>query len=333
MRYRLKKRYQNRGEKRVFHINNLSQVLRKAAPFMSLGLMVIILSIISPYFLTVENLFAIGLQISVVAIMAIGQMMVIISAGIDLAAGSVLALSGIATTMLMATGIPIFPAIIAGLFAGALTGLASGALIAKGHLPPFIATLGMMGIARGMALLLTGGVPIFGLPKEFNFLGGGRFFGVIPVPVIITVVLAVIGHIILTRLRFGRYVFAIGSNTNAAKLSGINVSRTLVIIYAINGLLCGFAGIIMASRLSTGQPTAGMSYELDVIAACVIGGASLSGGEGTILGAIIGALIMGVLRNGCNLLDVSAFWQQIAIGTIIIIAVLSDQYRKHKAIA
>lgn len=317
----------------MFHVNNLSQVLRKAAPFMSLGLMFIILSIISPYFLTVENLFAIGLQISVVAIMAIGQMMVIISAGIDLAAGSVLALSGIATTMLMATGIPIFPAIIAGLVAGALTGLVSGVLIAKGHLPPFIATLGMMGIARGLALLLTGGVPIFGLPPSFNFLGGGRFFGVIPVPVIITVVLAIIGHILLTRFRFGRYVFAIGSNTNAAKLSGINVPRTLVIIYAINGLLCGFAGIIMASRLSTGQPTAGTSYELDVIAACVIGGASLSGGEGTILGAIIGALIMGVLRNGCNLLDVSAFWQQIAIGSIIIIAVFSDQYRKHKAIA
>jgi ribose transport system permease protein len=188
----------------------------------------------------------------------------------------------------------------------------------------------MMGIARGLALLLTKGVPVFGLPDKFNLLGGGKIFGSIPFPVILTIVLAFLGHFILTKLPFGRYVFAIGSNKVAARLSGIHVPRTLLKIYAFNGLLCGFAGIILASRLSTGQPTAGTAYELDVIAACVIGGASLSGGEGTILGAMIGALIMGVLRNGCNLLNISAFWQQIAIGAIIIIAVFADQYRKHK---
>ena len=298
---------------------------------MSLLLMALILSLLSPYFLTVDNLFAIGLQMAVVAIMAIGQMMVIISAGIDLSVGSVMALSGIGTTMLLAGGTPILPAVLVGLLIGTLCGVIVGVLVAWGHLPPFIATLGMMGIARGAALLLTGGVPIFNLPTEFGFLGQGRVLGAVPVPVVFTLILAVAGHFILTRVAFGRYIFAIGSNPVAARLSGIAVEKNLLKIYAINGLLCGFAGIVLASRLSTGQPTAGTGYELDVIAACVIGGASLSGGEGTILGAMIGALIMGVLRNGCNLLDISAFWQQIAIGTIIVFAVFVDQYRKHKA--
>ena len=311
------------------NMKNISNMWGKLAPFMSLGLMVIILTILTPYFLTVDNLFAIGLQMAVVAIMAIGQMMIIISAGIDLSVGSILALSGVTTTILLKSGIGIFPAILVGLFVGTLCGIITGYLIAKGHLPPFIATLGMMGVARGVALLITGGVPVFGLPESFNFLGGGRMFGIIPIPIVFTIILAFLGHFVLTRLRFGRYIFAIGSNQQAAELSGINVSQNLIKIYAINGLLCGFAGIILASRLSTGQPTAGTSYELDVIAACVIGGASFSGGEGTILGAIIGALIMGVLRNGCNLLDISAFWQQIAIGLIIVIAVFADQYRKH----
>jgi ribose transport system permease protein len=299
---------------------------------MSLGVMVIVLTLLSSYFLTYENLISIGLQMSVVAIMAIGQVMVIISGGIDLAAGSVLALAGIATTMLLNANWGIPAAVLGGLAIGTLCGLLAGALIAWGHLPPFIATLGIMGMARGLALLLTGGSPIFNLPPAFNFLGGGRLLDLIPIPIVFTIVLAVIGHIILTKMRFGRYVFAIGSNVLAARLAGIKVGTTLLKLYAINGLLCGFAGIILASRLSTGQPTAGTGYELDVIASCVIGGASLSGGEGTILGAMIGALIMGVLRNGSNLLDISAFWQQIAIGAIIIAAVLSDQYRKYKSL-
>jgi ribose transport system permease protein len=174
-------------------------------------------------------------------------------------------------------------------------------------------------------------VPVFNLPSGFNLIGGGRLWGAIPIPVIFTLVLAILGHFILTKIPFGRYVYAIGSNRVAAQLSGINVKKNLIKIYATNGLLCGFAGIVLASRLSTGQPTAGTGYELDVIAACVIGGASLSGGEGTVIGAIIGALIMGVLRNGSNLLNISAFWQQIAIGAIIITAVFIDQYRRHKS--
>ena len=292
--------------------------------------MALVLSLLSPYFLTMDNLLAIGLQMAVVAIMALGQMMVIISSGIDLSVGSVMALSGVGTTMLMAQGMPIFPAVVAGLAVGALCGLLTGALVGWGYVPPFIVTLGMMGIARGAALLLTGGVPVFGLSAQFGFWGGGRIYGVLPVPVLFTVVLAVLAHFLLTMTAFGRHVFAIGSNMTAAKLSGIDVNRTLLLVYLINGILCGFAGIILASRLSTGQPTAGTGYELDVIAACVIGGASLSGGKGSILGAIIGALIMGILRNGCNLLDISEFWQKIAIGVIIVMAVFIDQYRKHK---
>ncbi len=305
--------------------------LRKAAPFMSLIMLSGFLSLLSPYFLTVDNLLAIALQMSVVAIMAIGQMAVIISAGIDLSVGSVMALSGMCTTMLIVDGVSILPALLVGLLIGLLFGTLSGVLIAYGYLPPFIATLGMMGIARGVALLLTGGVPVYGLPPSFGFLGGGRIMQFMPFPVLVTIVLAIASHFVLTRLPIGRYVFAIGANPTAALLSGIRVRATLVKVYAANGLLCGFAGIIHASRLSTGQPTAGTGYELDVIAACVIGGASLSGGEGTILGAMIGAMIMGVLRNGCNLLDISAFWQQIAIGLIIIIAVFIDQYRKRHA--
>ena len=326
------------AEKRSFV---LDRFLKKAAPFMSLLLMVVLLTLLSPYFLTLDNLTAIALQMSVVAIMAIGQMLVIISAGIDLAAGSVMAFSGVVAALMMSQGFGIWPAIIAGLLAGLACGLFSGVLIAKGHLPPFIATLGMMGIGRGLALLLTGGKAVFGLPQSFSILGGGRIAdlapgwidrlaGGVPIPVLFTIVLAVVFHLLLTRLPFGRHIYAIGSNPAAAKLSGIQVPQNLIKIFALNGLLCGFAGIVSASRLSTGQPTAGTGAELDVIAACVIGGASLSGGEGTILGAMIGALIMGVLRNGCNLLDIPDFWQRIAIGIIIIAAVFSDQYRKHQ---
>ena len=296
---------------------------------MSLFLLSLLLALLSPYFLTVDNLLAIALQMSVVAIMAIGMMAVIITAGIDLSVGSVMALAGVTTTMLLVDQVSIVPALLAGVSVGVILGAASGALIAFGHLPPFIATLGMMGVARGAALLLTGGVPVYGLPTWFGFLGGGRVLQFIPFPVIVTILLALCGHFVLTRLPIGRHLFAIGANPTAAMLSGIHVRATLVKVYAASGLLCGLAGIIHASRLSTGQPTAGTGYELDVIAACVIGGASLSGGQGTIIGAMVGAMIMGVLRNGCNLLDISAFWQQIAIGLIIIIAVFIDQYRKH----
>ena len=311
-------------------LKRVRAIIQKLAPLLSLILMAVILSTLSPYFLTVNNIFNIGLQMAVIAIMAIGEMMVIISAGIDLSVGSVLALSGVTSTLMLVNGMGIFLSVLVGVLTGTLCGFINGVLVSFGRIPPFIATLGMMGIARGLALIITGGIPIFGLPDSFSFLGGGRILNIIPFPVIIVVILALIGHFILAYTRFGRYTYAVGSNVEAAKLSGVNVKRYLTMIYTFGGILCGFAGVILASRLSTGQPTAGTGWELDVIAACVIGGASFSGGEGNIGGAMIGAMIIGVLRNGCNLLNISNFWQLVFIGSIIIFAVFIDQYRKHK---
>ncbi len=312
----------------LVRLNLVKNYLRNFASVLSLLIIVIVLSVLSPHFLTSENLISIALQMSVIAIMSIGQMWIIISGGIDLSVGSILALSGVATTMLINSNTPFLSALAAGILVGSFAGFINGFLIAVGKLPPFISTLGMMGIARGMALIITKGVPIFGLPSYFAVLGNGRLWGVLPYPVLITLVLAIIAHFVLTRTPFGRYTYAIGSNFEAARLSGVRTTSMLIYIYTIGGLLAGLGGIILASRLSTGQPTAGTGYELDVIAACVIGGASLSGGVGTIWGAILGSLLIGVLRNGCNLLDISAFWQQVAIGGIIVIAVFVDQYQK-----
>ena len=301
----------------------------KLASFVSLVILCIVLSILSPYFLTVENLFAIGLQISVIAIMAVGQMMIIISAGIDLSVGSLLALSGVVCTSLVVAGYPLFISVLSGIMIATLCGTFNGFVIAKGRIPPFIATLGMMGIARGIALVISGGagIQLIAIPEAYAFIGGGRVFGVVPVPVIITLIVVLIGFSIVRYTRMGLYTYAIGSNAEAARLSGVNVKKYLILIYTFCGMLCGSAGVMLSSRMRSGQPTAGTGWELDVIAACVIGGASLSGGEGRIFGAVVGALIMGVLRNGSNLLDISAFWQQIAIGAIIIVAVFIDQYK------
>jgi len=303
-------------------------MVRRLAPLLSLVLLAALLAWLSPYFFTLENLLAIGLQMSVVAIMALGQIPIIIAGGIDLSAGSVLGLAGVIACLFLHTGQPFIVALLAALLTGIICGGLNGFFITRGKLPPFIATLGMMGIARGLALIITGGVPIFGLPERFAALGGGRLLQVLPVPVVITMIVGLLTHFALAHTRLGRHAFAIGGNAEAARLAGVAVNRAKQIFYIFCGALSGLAGLILASRLNSGQPTAGTGYELDVIAACVIGGASLSGGEGTVAGALIGALIMGVLRNGCNLLDISAFWQQVAIGAIIIIAVFIDQTRR-----
>lgn len=313
-------------------IKKIAFYLRKLASVLSLIIIVIVLTILSPHFFTSENFLSIGLQMAVIAIMSIGQVWIIISGGIDLSVGSIMAISGVVTTMLIASGVDMVLASLVGILVGAFCGFINGFLTSVGKLPPFISTLGMMGIARGMALIITKGVPVFGLPAEFSVIGNGRLAGIFPIPVLITLVLAVIGHIILSKTPFGRYTYAIGSNFEAARLSGIRTTRMVIYIYLLAGFLYGLGGIILASRLSTGQPTSGLGYELDVIASCVIGGASLSGGSGTIWGAILGALLIGVLRNGSNLLDISAFWQQVAIGTIIIIAVFIDQYQKSRQV-
>ncbi|HQJ75281.1 MAG TPA: ABC transporter permease [Bacteroidota bacterium] len=303
-------------------------MIKKFASFGSLLIISIFLSIVSPQFLTVDNLLSVGLQISVIALLAIGELLVIITGGIDLSVGSILAFSGVMTSLLLVNGFPISLAILVGLLSGLLLGFINGLIISKGKLPPFIATLGMMGIARGASLIITNGIPLFGLPYEFSYIANSKIFDIIPIPVIIVIIMAILVNFLLKNFSFGRYTYALGGNFEATRLAGVKVDLHTIKIYSISGLFSGLGGIILASRLSTGQPTAGTGYELDVIAACVIGGASLSGGSGTILGAMIGALIIGILRNGCNLLNISAFWQQIAIGAIIIIAVFIDQYKK-----
>ncbi|WP_228551403.1 ABC transporter permease [Paenibacillus sp. FSL W8-1187] len=291
--------------------------------------MSLVFSILSDHFFTVDNLLTIALQTSVIGILAIAQTYVIITSGIDLSVGSILAVSGVVTGKLMVAGTPIWLAIVAGILIGAVCGWINGLVIAKLNIAPFIATLGMMSIARGVAYVITGAMPVSGLPEEFYFIGGGSI-GRIPIPMIEMFVLAIVFGFILRKSRFGRYVYCLGSNEDAAVLSGINVQKTKIWVYVISGSLAAFAGIMMASRLVSAQSTAGTGYELDAIAAAIIGGTSPAGGSGKIRETIIGAFIIGILRNGLNLLNVNAFWQQIAIGAVIIIAVYMDTLRRRK---
>ncbi len=306
----------------------LRENMQRFTPLIIFLAIFILLTFLSKYFLTGDNLGAIGVQIAVTVILAIGELMVIVSGGIDLSGGSVLALSGIITSVMLVQGYSELLSIISGVFMGAGCGFINGFLISKGKLPPFIVTLGMMGVARGMALIISDGVSISGFSDSFSWWGMGTLFGGFPVPVFLMIVVSAVGHFILRYTRFGRLNYAIGSNLEATRLSGVNVDNYLIGYYSMSGLLAGFGGIILASRLSTGQPTAGSGYELEVIATCVMGGASLRGGVGTVMGSIVGGLIMGLLRNGSNLLNVSAFWQQVLVGVVIVGAVYWDQHRQ-----
>lgn len=308
--------------------NRLSQTIQRFAAFSGLIILCIFFSVASPHFLTTNNLLTVALQTSIIAIVAIGQTFVIIKAGIDLSVGSIVAISGVVAAQMMSMDVPIAVAIIIGIGIGMVCGFINGVVVAWGKIPPFISTLGMMGIARGAAFVITDGIPVSGLPQEFGFIGRSELFGVIPFPVVIMTIIALVMGFVLKKSRFGRNVYAIGSNEEAAYLSGIKVNRTKIWVYTVSGMMCGIAGIILTSRLVSAQPSAGTLYELDAIAAVVIGGASLMGGVGTVLGTIIGAFIMGVLRNGLNLLNVSPFWQQIAIGAVVILAVYIDNFRK-----
>lgn len=303
------------------------QVLSRLKSLIGLALLVLVLSLLSPHFLTTENLLNITRQVAVNAILATGMTFVIISAGIDLSVGSVLALSGCVMAIALHAGVGIFPGILLAVGVGSLCGLANGFMTGYLRVPPFIATLGMMSIARGLALVVTGGYPIFELPEGFSYLGTGYLWDVLPVSLLFTILVLVAAHFVLTRMKLGRYVYVIGGNEEAAVLSGVNVRTTKLLIYTICGFLAGLASVVFVSRLNSAQPTAGIAYELDAIAATVIGGTSLFGGVGSIGGTVIGALIMGVLRNGLNLLNVSSFWQQVVIGVVIITAVYVDQLR------
>jgi ribose transport system permease protein len=302
------------------------EVLQKFAAFGALIILFIFFSIFGRNFFSIDNLLSIALQTSIIAFIGIGVTFAIITAGIDLGIGSVLALSGVVAGLSMQAGIsPVF-AILFGLLTGVGCGMINAFFITKGGLPPFIATLGMMGIARGVALYITNAAPIYDFPPSFEIIGG-KIASIIPVPVIIMIVVAILFGFILAKTKLGTYVYAIGSNEEAARLSGINVHVIKFAVYAISGLLAAVAGIVLASRLVTAQPTAGGGYELDAIASAVIGGSSLMGGIGTITGTLIGAFMIGVLRNGLNIMGVSSFIQQIVIGAVIIGAVFVDQLR------
>ena len=308
----------------------MNDVLSQLAAAGALIVVFIALSIASPYFLTSNNLFNVCVQIAVVAIIAVGQTMVILTAGIDLSVGSVAGLSGVLGTMAMSEwGMPMVLGIVVGMLVGALAGLVNGLLITRMSLPPFIATLGMMGVARGLTFIVSGAVAIYGLSGSFRDVGEGQI-GPIPLPLIYLVVVAALGHLVLSRMRLGRYAYAIGSNKDAARLSGIPINRVLVGVYVISAALAGFGGIIAASRVHSGQPNYGVGLELDVIAACVIGGASLFGGQGTIGGTLIGAFLMGIIRNGAVLLNITQYYQQVIIGVIIWLAVWWDQVRRKR---
>ncbi|MCA1820240.1 MAG: ABC transporter permease [Pseudonocardiaceae bacterium] len=291
----------------------------------------IYLSFASDAFISANNLINIGVQSAVVAIIAIGMTIVIITAGIDLSVGSVAALSGVLGALLVVQyGVPVPLAIVSGAATGAAAGVVNGVLVTQAGMAPFIATLGMLSVARGLVYIVTGSVAVSGAPPEFKLLGQGRL-GALPLPILALVIVALAGHFVLTRTKLGRYAYAMGSNIEAARLSGIPVKRYLSIVYIISGTLAGVAGMIAASRVDSGQPNFGIGLELDVIAATVIGGASLFGGEGTVIGTLLGALLIALIRNGSVLLDINTFYQQVIIGVIIWIAVYWDHYRRRRA--
>ncbi len=306
-----------------------SGMLQKLLSFFSLIALFVFLSLASPYFFTATNLSSVVRQTAVINIMALGMTMVIVSGGIDLSVGAILAFSGTIGTMAMVSGGGISAGIVVGILCGLGWGLANGTLITSLKIPPFIVTLGTLGIARGLTLIISNGLPVVGLPREFAYLGEGSIAGV---PFVLLVLLACAGvmYVVLHSTKLGRYTYALGSNKEAAVYAGIPVAKYTVAVYAICGMLSGVASMIEASRLMTGQPTAGQAYELQVIAAVVIGGGSLSGGEGSIVGTLIGAFIMGLLANGSDLLGINPYLQQAIIGAVIILAVALDEARKRR---
>ncbi|HKV57712.1 MAG TPA: ABC transporter permease [Ktedonobacteraceae bacterium] len=296
---------------------------RESGGILVLLIFIAVLILTTNDFLTLTNLDNLIRQVAVFAILSVGQLFVILTGGIDLSVGSILGLSGGVTALLLASGVSIPLTILAGLGAGLVVGLVNGLLVTRLKLPPFIATLGMLGVARGLVLLLTSAKTIAPLPDAFNNIANGFILG-LPSLFWILILVTIVAAFVLGRSVFGRYVYAVGSNAESARLSGVPVNLVLLAVYSISGLLAGFAGVLTTSRLGAGIPTAGTGYELQAIAGAVIGGASLSGAKGRTIGAVLGALIMGLLANGGNLLAIDPFYLQIAIGLLIILAVYFD---------
>ncbi|MBO2521080.1 MAG: ribose ABC transporter permease [Firmicutes bacterium] len=304
-------------------IRRLTSV-REVGPLLGLIALCALVSILSPVFLTTSNLMNVLVQAAVASILAAGVNFAILTGGIDLSVGSLLGLIGVLIAAVFKSTGSVFLAVATGLVLGFALGLLNGSMVTVGRIPSFIATLGTMSIARGLAFVFTQGRPISSFPDSFRALGAGELGG-IPIPVIVVLVVYAAAHYVLTQTPFGRAIYAIGSNEEAARLSGVNVGWYKTAAFGVSGLLAGLAAIMFTGRINSAHPLAGQGYELDAIAAVVIGGTSLSGGEGRILGTLIGALIMGVIRNGLNLLMVDSYWQQVIIGAVIVVAVLIDR--------
>ena len=301
--------------------SRLRVFLQRYGLVVSFLLLCLVLSLLSDRFLTVGNLTNVLRQSTINLIIAIGMTYVILTAGIDLSVGAVLALSTVVTADLLQRGVPILPTILLGLTLGGVLGMASGLLISRVKVPPFVATLGMMTVARGLALTYTQGRPITGLPDAFRYIGTG-YLGPIPMPIIVAAVAFLAGYVLLTRTRMGMYIYALGNNPIAAHYTGIATSKYITFVYVLAGALAALAGMILVARLDSAQPTAGISYEFDAIAAVVVGGTSFAGGVGSLMGTLLGVLVISVLNNGLNLLNVSSFYQPVVTGVVIALALL-----------
>lgn len=297
------------------------ELLQRFGLVLSFVLLCIVLSLLSDRFLTVNNGVNVLRQSTINGIMAVGMTFVILTAGIDLSVGATLALSTVVTADLLQKGVPVPLAVVAGLGLGAGLGFANGLIITKARVPPFVATLGMMTVARGLALTYTQGRPITGLPDAFRFIGTGSL-GPVPMPIIIAGLTFLVGYVLLTRTRIGENIYALGNNPVAARYAGVATDRYTTFVYALSGLLAALAGMILVARLNSAQPTAGIGYEFDAIAAVVVGGTSFAGGEGGLGGTLLGVLVIAVLNNGLNLLNVSSFYQPVVTGVVIALALL-----------
>jgi len=310
---------------------DINYILKKYGLFIVLFATVIMLSLISDVFFTAENLMNVVRQISINGILAVGMTFILLTGGIDLSIGALMAVAAvIAASIVKPYPALVLPAVLVAVLASGTLSAISGLVVSKLKVAPFIATLAMTTVARGIALIYTDGRPIMIMSDSFLVIGKG-YLGPIPILVIILIVVIVIASVILNKTNFGRYIYAIGGNANAALVSGVNVSRVTLWVYIINGILCGLAGIMLASRIGSGQPNSGTGYEIDAIAAVVIGGTSLLGGVGSLAGTVAGVLIIGIINNGLNLLNVSSYYQQIVKGLIIVGAVILDQRAKRSS--
>jgi ribose transport system permease protein len=299
----------------------LRELLQRFGLILSFLLLCVVLSLLSDRFLTVNNAVNVLRQSTINGIIAVGMTYVILTAGIDLSVGATLALSTVVTANLLQQGIPVLVAVLIGLVLGAAVGFLNGLIITKARVPPFVATLGMMTVGRGLALTYTQGRPITGLPEAFRFIGTGSL-GPIPMPIVIAGLTFLVGWVVLSRTRIGEYIYAIGNNPVAARYAGIATDSYITFVYVLAGLLSALAGMILVARLNSAQPTAGIGYEFDAIAAVVVGGTSFAGGEGGLGGTLLGVLVIAVINNGLNLLNVSSFYQPVVTGIVIALALL-----------